>query len=135
MKRKFLYTAIISIVLLFFSGVMICIGNFSVGKINWFQFPALSSTPIVELVYFDNELIYIGCFEKAVDINLNFKDLLIVSNLKNKIVYDVKRKQFISQEQIYNYQYAGNHDDSYITDFYNVETNCRTKWRLRAKEY
>ena len=134
MKRKLLCTAIVPIGLL----VLLCViltGNYSDGKIDWFQFPAMSSTPIVELVYYDNELIYLGFLKKSVDINLNFDDLLIVTNCENELVYDVKRKRFISPEEKYKYQYSGNNDDSYITDYYNVKGSCRAPWRLRAREY
>ncbi len=72
MKRKtrLILAAASAVGLLFLWAVMrTC--YYTVGDITWFKFPFHESDPIVEFVYYKEELLYFGCFERAVDIDLN----------------------------------------------------------------
>ncbi len=137
MKRKTrLILATVGTVGLLFLLVVMQASSYTIGNITWVQFPASSSTPLFERVYYKDEVLYSGLSKHAVDINLNWKNLSMITDYSSQeIYYATQAKQFVPKVRLYDYEYADTPDDRFITDFYNVSTDFAIRWRQKALEY
>ncbi len=137
MKRKTrLILAAVGTVGVLFLLAVVNASHYTVGNITWIQFPAYSSTPMFERVYYKDELLYSGHSKRPVDINLNHNNLICITDYSScEVFYDTKTRQFVPKDRQYDYEYADTHDDRFITDFYNVSTDFAIRWRQKALEY
>ena len=108
--------------------LLLSAGTKVVGELTWTKFPYISHKPLWQRVCYKGEPVYTGIFSQAIDINLNYKNLLIVDNCDGrKTYYDLKYNKLLDNKsvdwenlsQLYPYMSLG--DDRYITNIDSIE--------------
>ena len=122
--------------------LLLSAGTIVVGELTWtkFPFPYTSHKPLWQRVCYKGEPIYTGIFSQAIDINLNYKNLLIVDNYDGrKTYYDLKYNELLDNtsvdwenlSQLYPYMSPG--DDRYITNIDSIE--IKPEWKKLILSY
>lgn len=92
MTRKIFLIIIVAVS--FFT--IMCIGTVRVDNLFWLKFPSFSKNPVIEFMSYDGRKIYLGFFNKEIDVNLNYRGLLIIRNYSSvEICYNVKQSSFV----------------------------------------
>lgn len=104
-----------------------------VGELTWIKFPHTSATPLIQRVSYKGENIYTGIMSPAIDINLNYQNLLIIDTYEGrKTYYDLEQEKILDNTSVNweeYYTFSSGNDDRYITNIDSVY--FKTEWQER----